>query len=1013
MDRPFASILIPTYNHERYIGAALDSVLAQTDPDWEAIVVDDGSTDRSGAVTDGYAARDSRIRVVHQSNGGVAAALNTGLRAARGDWVHWLSSDDLFEAEKLAVNRRWIERNPGVNFFYSYFWLLHEASARREKHDLWGPVPEPGLQIPTLFHRNYISGITICINRAAWNRVGLFDERYHYAQDYALWLRLLLDNEALLIPQWTVVNRHHAGQGSEQFPEACYFDTAKAGIDFLNRHPLPELVPRIDLSEPEAASAAIARIIDIACDRSAFLYALGPHPALILRMLEWVFDSDAGAVAVGLRDRVRDRVRQMALETGEDDWSWMWRGLAAACAEPNPGFTYHPIGPRDLARREHAARRQGRGGPAEPLRRYLHRFEGCDEPAGPPAGSGAARIVMLAPTIEPALQAARQAADELSERGLRTALVVAGRPYHWEPAAAIVPRAPVDRDGLPWFGEVELALALDRRPVPIWLEAAVAASLDGPAMLKPALIVAEILGALRLDGSGAARRPVAFLQRVLSGGGAERVVLDLARRLDRRRFRPVILTLFDARDQASLIADVETYWVRDGRHALQTAKSASAPSPAAASAATPAAIRRGSWQRRSLLLAIGLCQRLVPRSLDRRVGLGYRLAHVRQGLLAGVPPRHYAHALWRKLRPAAKPHRPLPLETPPSSSMAAPAIGRDAGLQACLDAHWPAARGLRDLLSDLGGDTALVTVMEEAAAAAWFAQIGGAVPFIASLHTYESRYLPLMYPQPERLAAERWAFANACAAASRVVFPSEGCCEDLHASFGAAPGKTTAIPNPINCARVRRLSWAPLAPEDMAAIRGAPCYVHIGRLDPSKNHDLLIQACLKLRARGRNFMVLCVGEGPERQRLAGEIARHSLERHILLIGARLNPYPIVKRAAALLLTSNFEAFALVLAEAMACGVAVISTNCAAGPPEVLQNGKSGILVPVDDSAALALAMERIVTDEPLRQRLIAAGHARVEDFDVSLIARRWEALIDAALPLPRGAEAAAGEVLVP
>ncbi|MGH7029004.1 MAG: glycosyltransferase, partial [Stellaceae bacterium] len=878
MDRPFASILIPTYNHEQYIGPALDSVLAQTDPDWEAIVVDDGSTDRSGAIIEGYAARDSRIRAVHQPNGGVAAALNAGLRAARGDWVHWLSSDDLFDPKKLAINRRWIERNPGITFFYSYFWLLHEASGHREKHDLWGPAPEPGLQVPTLFYRNYLSGITICINRSAWNRVGCFEERYHYAQDYALWLRLLLDNEACLIPEWTVVNRHHAGQGSEQFPEACYFDTAKAGIDFLNRHSLPELIPRIDLSEPGSAAAAIERIVDIACDRSAFLYSLGPHPALILRVLEWVFDSDAGGVAAGLRGRLRGRIRLIALEEGEDDWSWMWRGLAASCAEPEPRFAYYPIDPRELARREHAARRQGRGAPAAPLRRYLRRFEGCEEPAEPPSGSSAARIVMLAPAIEPVLLAARRAAAELSERGLRTALVVAGHRYRWEAAAATVPRLPIDRDGLPWLGEIELALALDRRPAPIWLEAAVTASLDGPAVLKPALIVAEILGALRLDGSGAARRPVAFLERVLSGGGAERVVRDLARRIDHRRFRPVILTLFDARDQAGMITDVETYWVRDGRQALAPA---SAPSAVAArEATTRPPLGAGSWQRRGLLLAISLCQRLMPRSIDRRIGFGHRLAHVRQGLLAGVPPGHYANALWRKLRPAARPRRPM-RRALPAAGMGAPTIGWDAGLPACLEAHWPAAQGLRDLLSQLGGDTALVTVMEEAAASAWLAQIGGAVPFIASLHTCESRYLPLMYPQPARLAVERWAFANACAAAARVVFPSQGCCEDLQASFGAVAGKTMAIPNPINCARVRRLSWAPLAPEDAAAIRDAPCYVHVGRLDPSKNHDLLVRACLGLRARGRDFTVLCVGEGPERRRLAGEIARHGLECHVI------------------------------------------------------------------------------------------------------------------------------------
>lgn len=93
MDRHFASILILTSNDERYIGAAVDSVPAQTDPSREAIVVDDGSTDGSGAIIDAYAARDSPIMAVHQPYGGVAAARKAALREARGDWIHWLSSD--------------------------------------------------------------------------------------------------------------------------------------------------------------------------------------------------------------------------------------------------------------------------------------------------------------------------------------------------------------------------------------------------------------------------------------------------------------------------------------------------------------------------------------------------------------------------------------------------------------------------------------------------------------------------------------------------------------------------------------------------------------------------------------------------------------------------------------------------------------------------------------------------------------------------------------------------------
>ncbi len=82
---PFFSIIVPTYNHAKYVGAALDSILAQTDPDWEAVVVNDGSTDNTPEVLARYAQRDSRIRVFHKPNGGTGSALNRCVKScARG-----------------------------------------------------------------------------------------------------------------------------------------------------------------------------------------------------------------------------------------------------------------------------------------------------------------------------------------------------------------------------------------------------------------------------------------------------------------------------------------------------------------------------------------------------------------------------------------------------------------------------------------------------------------------------------------------------------------------------------------------------------------------------------------------------------------------------------------------------------------------------------------------------------------------------------------------------------------
>lgn len=95
----FCSVIIPIYNSEPYLRRCVDSVLCQKDIPFELILVDDGSADKSGEICDNYAAQDSRVRVIHQSNGGHTAARNAGLRQARGTYVAYIDSDDWVDAE--------------------------------------------------------------------------------------------------------------------------------------------------------------------------------------------------------------------------------------------------------------------------------------------------------------------------------------------------------------------------------------------------------------------------------------------------------------------------------------------------------------------------------------------------------------------------------------------------------------------------------------------------------------------------------------------------------------------------------------------------------------------------------------------------------------------------------------------------------------------------------------------------------------------------------------------------
>lgn len=96
------SFIIPVYNVEPYLRKCLDSLLAQDYDDWEALIIEDGSTDHSGAICDEYAARDSRLRVYHKTNEGVSSARNFGLDNARGEWIWFVDSDDWISKNALS-----------------------------------------------------------------------------------------------------------------------------------------------------------------------------------------------------------------------------------------------------------------------------------------------------------------------------------------------------------------------------------------------------------------------------------------------------------------------------------------------------------------------------------------------------------------------------------------------------------------------------------------------------------------------------------------------------------------------------------------------------------------------------------------------------------------------------------------------------------------------------------------------------------------------------------------------
>ena len=128
MDNVTISVIMPVYNAEKHINKSIKSVLDQSYTDFELIIIDDGSTDSSGKLCDNYAVSDSRIKVIHQDNGGVSKARNTGMEVAKGKYILFLDADDEMDPNLMEDNMKLINKlNPDVLIF-SFRYILSDRS---------------------------------------------------------------------------------------------------------------------------------------------------------------------------------------------------------------------------------------------------------------------------------------------------------------------------------------------------------------------------------------------------------------------------------------------------------------------------------------------------------------------------------------------------------------------------------------------------------------------------------------------------------------------------------------------------------------------------------------------------------------------------------------------------------------------------------------------------------------------------------------------------------------------
>ena len=183
---PNVSVIIPTYDRAHMIGDAIQSVLEQTYPDWELLVVDDGSHDHTKEVVAQVA--DARVRYLAQPHRGLSAARNTGVRNTRGHYVAFLDSDDVFLPGKLRAQASLLDAQPDVGLVGGGYFEVDAGWRVQRRIQPWD-------RHPTLACRDWLLACPFCpgvpLVRREWlERAGLFDETMERAEDWDLWLRM-------------------------------------------------------------------------------------------------------------------------------------------------------------------------------------------------------------------------------------------------------------------------------------------------------------------------------------------------------------------------------------------------------------------------------------------------------------------------------------------------------------------------------------------------------------------------------------------------------------------------------------------------------------------------------------------------------------------------------------------------------------------------------------------------------------------------------------------------------
>lgn len=293
--------------------------------------------------------------------------------------------------------------------------------------------------------------------------------------------------------------------------------------------------------------------------------------------------------------------------------------------------------------------------------------------------------------------------------------------------------------------------------------------------------------------------------------------------------------------------------------------------------------------------------------------------------------------------------------------------------------------GFRTALKALKADV-VVSCMWYPAVISYLARKFGLVDFAHIVHdtTTMSEYIKYEFGGERFGRLMIYLTRKAYSDAGRIIVVSHGEKEDLLKNFGIDGNSVQVIYNPINLEEIR------LKAETGVDIKfEKPVVVSVGRLIYSKGFDILLNAFRRVRDR-LDCRLLILGEGKEREGLESLVRDLELDQDVIFLGFDENPFRYMKRSTAFCTATRYEGLGNAIIEAMALGLPVVATDCRSGPGETLDGGKYGILVPLEDSVAIADALIKVLGDEEFRVRLSESSLKRAEDFGPEASLGAWE-----------------------